>query len=434
MTASFDLLEKMEREQDVIPYLGKDRITNLPEGILLHILSFLPTKDSIRTSLVSRRWRYLWKSVPSFNLSVLVDGNRHNRTPQEIVDFVDQALMLRDGSDLKNFSFSYYDSGDDLDSDDLIVHHLKTWIEVAINLKTEVLDLFLYPAESIFELPSSKTLEILRLCLDCAFILQLPQGFGRLRNMELISVGFLPDGIPLDFFSNCPVLETLLLSDIRFNGMSTLNISAPSLRILTVDVFNLSNCEIKVSAPCLVSFKYSFSLVPKTFIFSRCLSLADAEFYCCKDDGDDASDLRLSKLIRGISCVKKLTLRCSFFQLLRLAKDVHTCLETPFANLKYLKIWLDRCVCEVYVRSVIYLLQSCPNLEKLVIKFQSSISHDRTQCEPLEYPPRFRMGHLTEVEIIYFNLKDRETKWEKLLRYHSPVLKQMIIKPWYLAY
>ncbi|GMI78740.1 hypothetical protein HRI_001543300 [Hibiscus trionum] len=39
-----------------------DRISSLPDHILYHILSFLPTKDAVRTSVVSPRWRYLFAS------------------------------------------------------------------------------------------------------------------------------------------------------------------------------------------------------------------------------------------------------------------------------------------------------------------------------------------------------------------------------------
>ncbi|XP_052178165.1 F-box protein At1g60400 isoform X1 [Diospyros lotus] len=41
-----------------------DRISNLPQPITHHIMSFLPTKDAARSSVLSKRWRYLWVSFP----------------------------------------------------------------------------------------------------------------------------------------------------------------------------------------------------------------------------------------------------------------------------------------------------------------------------------------------------------------------------------
>jgi hypothetical protein len=47
----------------------QDMISDLSDCLLLHILSFLNTKQAVQTCILSKRWINLWKNLPSLTLS-----------------------------------------------------------------------------------------------------------------------------------------------------------------------------------------------------------------------------------------------------------------------------------------------------------------------------------------------------------------------------
>lgn len=76
----------------------QDRISRLPDGILSHILSFLPTKYAALTRILSNRWQSVWASVPNldFDDSHLFNPDSQNPCPEIcFVNFVTRVLLLR---------------------------------------------------------------------------------------------------------------------------------------------------------------------------------------------------------------------------------------------------------------------------------------------------------------------------------------------------
>jgi len=71
----------------------EDMLSNFPDGILLHILSFLDAKYAVQTCVLSTRWRYLWKLIPT-----LILHSSKFSTLKQFSKFVSKILTLRDTS------------------------------------------------------------------------------------------------------------------------------------------------------------------------------------------------------------------------------------------------------------------------------------------------------------------------------------------------
>ncbi|GAU51149.1 hypothetical protein TSUD_84670 [Trifolium subterraneum] len=73
--------------------LSEDRLSDLPDGVILHILSFLNTKHVVPTCVLSARWKHIWKRTPALTLY----ASRFSISKQ-FPRFVSKILTLRDTS------------------------------------------------------------------------------------------------------------------------------------------------------------------------------------------------------------------------------------------------------------------------------------------------------------------------------------------------
>lgn len=95
---------KTEENEDKI-----DRLSPLPDTLLCHILSFLPTKTFVSTmTLVSRRYRDLWKHLQSFNFyhdyNPILGANSENF--KRFAVFVNAVLTQRHSIDVRKMRLS----------------------------------------------------------------------------------------------------------------------------------------------------------------------------------------------------------------------------------------------------------------------------------------------------------------------------------------
>ena len=108
---------KITPQHDADHVDGVDRISALPDEILLHVLSFLGSKKAGKTSVLSTRWRFLFASTPDIDLdmsfdSQSLDPSQNNgividHPPYErlyaFMNFGYRLVMLRNGAPIRKF-------------------------------------------------------------------------------------------------------------------------------------------------------------------------------------------------------------------------------------------------------------------------------------------------------------------------------------------
>ncbi|KAL4590285.1 hypothetical protein LXL04_003213 [Taraxacum kok-saghyz] len=227
---------------------GVDFISNMPDAILVLILSRLSsTEEQIRSSILSRRWRYLWTAVPTVDMQFLSGEESKQSKFKEFMYWVLASKTVN--LDSFRLSFYYWDS----------IATVWRWVHLAVMRNVKQIDLRIGYEEKreAIELPhylvSCGSLEVLRLNLR-NYGLSLPRsvGFPALRVLHLTNVCLPEDDLVNNFLKNCPLLEDLSLVGCELQGLVC--ISCPKLKRLSIVNWSYyMGCHgIKISCPKLV--------------------------------------------------------------------------------------------------------------------------------------------------------------------------------------
>lgn len=100
-----------------------DRLSALPDNVLHAILSFLPSRQAVQTSVLSRSWRFLWRSAPCIAIDARqfgVGGSRRNQPNWSRFEAFVTNLLSRRCTSLSLDRFQLFAHGHDAPVDDWI--------------------------------------------------------------------------------------------------------------------------------------------------------------------------------------------------------------------------------------------------------------------------------------------------------------------------
>ncbi|CAA7016736.1 unnamed protein product [Microthlaspi erraticum] len=426
-----------------------DLFSNLPNELLCHILSFMTTKEAALTSVLSKRWRNLFASVPNLDLddSIFLHSEEGKREKpgilQSFMDFVDRVLALQGDSLMKKFSLKCKTGVESVRVD--------RWIHNALQRGVSELDLFI-ELDSFYWLPQevslSKTLVELR--VGSGFDLHwwpLDISLPMLKTLLLDSSG-LHCGQYQTLFLGCPALEVLDLTNMQWCDHNV-TVSSPVLKELTIDFHGLTNVvpltSLSFDAPSLVYLYYSDSLAEdypevnlnKVVTAHVNLVLTQGQIEQARSLNNDVA---VDDAFAGLGNVWKLVAGIRNVQELHLSPDTlevlsRCCEAMPvFNNLKLLVIGSDM---NRGWQAMPVLLRNCPHLETLVIEgllhYVTDKCGDACDCISRDDVSQEEKGRSlkscpVKVMVIYeFGGTMREFEMIRHFLDYFPCLKEMVI-------
>ncbi|KAL7219983.1 hypothetical protein ACSBR2_012945 [Camellia fascicularis] len=253
---------------------AEDRINNLPRRIVRHILSFLPTKFAVGTSILSTKWKHMWTSIRN-----LENGDQWKIS---FMTFVYHVLLLLEGSNVNKFRIRCFKFSD--------VLHVNAWVTAALSRNVRERDIYIHSPRSGL-LPADH--------FTCNRLVSL-------KTLHLGSVRFRDDESAKRLLSRCPVLEVLVLQQCGGKKVSVLSISAPVLKSLNVPPNNYKY-RIELNTPNLPHLEYR-DLVAEGYAMKNLSSLVKAhiDLQSCWGEYKDYYQTSVTEFFQGISTVRTL--------------------------------------------------------------------------------------------------------------------------------
>jgi hypothetical protein len=275
-----------------------DIISNLPDSILCHILRFLPTKQAVATSILSRRWKSVWSLVPCFDFYV----DEMISPGLNFANIMSRFWALRNVNHLHKFRLQWINDCD--------VIHVDTCVQAAISRGVVEFDLHIEPEIGPYHLPSklfnSKTL--VRLVLRGQIVLNFPPTIFVLPSLKILVLSLQPEDNSLILLSSCPVLQHLSLS---LENYYDFKIILPTLKTLKLTMLNAVGYKLEINAPVLNHITL-FGTVGKVVFLENPSSIVEAVVFVfvASNQTPDFQDNgnRLCEFLRALNNIKYLEL------------------------------------------------------------------------------------------------------------------------------
>ncbi|KAI3867067.1 hypothetical protein MKX03_007344 [Papaver bracteatum] len=282
-------------------------------------------KYSVQTSVLSKRWRYIW--TPLRTLSMNFDYSTHRKLHSDVDDYM--YFVERPFTEI-NFP-------------------LETWMlgVVRRNIQDLLLNLPL-PEESVLP-PCIFTCQSLTRC--CVAMVTLPN----LKSLKIKGVTICDTDLTSKFLSSCHVLESL---EITRSSMNLNDIKTPNLKCLTLkhnECHGIGGRKVRFYAPLLASFICESDMTHELdCALENISSLVTCDITMSVDWTDEEEEpgafenfsaeykvqyaQNIMKLLRAVRSVKNLTLSRWLIRVMSEVPELLDCHTFEYSNLRHLTL------------------------------------------------------------------------------------------------
>ncbi|CAN1142632.1 Putative F-box/LRR-repeat protein At3g59160 [Linum perenne] len=419
-----------------------DRISRLPDDILVHILCFMTIKEATATSLLSRRWRYLSASLPRLDFSyttllgkppIYYRGNhpvRLDKLPIHIrvkrmskfLERVRKVIQLHKGHNVEDFRLRF----------EMFKRHaglVDRCVRFALSKELKNLELdFDHPLrlynrwpDYVFQVEEAATTRSPPICWSSV-------GFKSLTSLCLTSV-MIGGGVLEGLLSNCPVLEKLVLCNI--SNLGYVKVVGPSLRLEHLEIVccNILNV-IEIDDAPIVSMK-RWRCGEVTVKMNKVPQLVELSM----STGFLAAD-EISFFSSCLTQLESLKLLVSSFYYRESRESLEhnvSCMFSKLTKLRELEILFEPdMVKDLFL--LVPLIEAPPHLHKIVIRVLqgSKIGEDGGSRKLREVERRVGvLEHLKVLEFAGYRIGKIEDEFISCISNNAAALETIIIDPSY---
>ncbi|XP_071709270.1 F-box protein At4g09920-like [Rutidosis leptorrhynchoides] len=394
-----DQIDGTSNTSNLTPESEEDHISRMPKNVITHILERVPIQYAVRTSILSRKWRFEWTMLSKIEFDGDFPAYLRKKGIEDDLGRIVTRILFHHIGDISKFSVTLYENLD--------AEYINDW--VMLLSRNRIKDLSIWNFAGVCKVPTHlfSCLELENLELSHCYVSLMPPTFHGFPNLEFLYLNsvVLENYTYGELLTRCPSLEVLSLISDTTDGIKGHEIAKlENLTNLRLPLCALDNMAIITSSDVLQHMSLFYKVQDLFLDLLNCKVLA-------KDK---------ERFETFLPCVKNLVVYNMDFSCANLLSLVYALIFAS-QNARTLKITTDEDVIDEDVDDM-------DKFDYLSDDVNDS-DDDMEDADVVADIDGCKMGQLQlrEVSIEYVTCSENEVMLLKSILSSSPLLKEMNI-------